>query len=126
MSITIGKSIFSILSGNTEVNNYVGIKIYPLVIPELTLLPCIVYERTSDIEYTRDGAGVSTSIVDVTILSENYEETINISVAVYNLLNNYKGISEGINIIDIRLSGISETYAENSYIQRLTFSVKSI
>jgi hypothetical protein len=120
--IEIGKSIFAILSGNTIVKNYVVAKIYPLVIPEFTLLPCIVYERQSDLEYTRDGGATSTSVIDVTVLSEDYTETINISVAVYNALNNYKGIAAGINIKDIRLTSCSETYAESAFIQRLTFS----
>lgn len=125
MAVKLGKALYIILSGNTVVYNYVGTKIYPLVIPENTTLPCIVYERSADIEYTKDGAGVSTSGIDVTILSEDYSETIDISQAVYDVLNDYSGVVLGITIINCRCSGIYESYSENAFIQKLTFTIKS-
>lgn len=123
MSIKIGAAVYSILSSNATITGYIGNKIFPLVIPENTLLPCIVYERNSDVEYTRDGAGISTSVIDITCLSEDYTECINIAQAVYDIMNCYKGIVSGISIVDTRLSGLAETFAENAYIQKLTFTM---
>jgi hypothetical protein len=126
MSITIGKAIYTILAGNAEISAIVADKIYPLVIPEDTLLPCICYERNSDVEYTRDGAGISSSSIDITVLSEKYDECIDITTAVFNALNMYSGTIEGHQIFNCRLSAVAETYAEDSYIQKLTFDLKSI
>lgn len=123
--ITLGKAIYTILSGSTAVRSYVNTKIYPIIIPENTVLPCIVYERNSNVDYSRDGADLFTSVVDITILSNNYTEVINITSAVYTALNSYKGTVSGINIIDTRLNDIVETYAEESYIQKLTFTIRS-
>lgn len=123
--INLGAALYTILTGNTAVMNIVGNKIYPIVIPENTLLPCIVYERSSTVEYSRDGAIYFDNSVDITILSTNYTEVINISTAVYNALNMYFGQVQGINISDSRLSQIDETYANEAFIQKLTFTMKS-
>ena len=124
--ISVGRAIYYILSNNTAVKNLIGTKIYPLVLPELTPLPAIVYERNSDLEYSLDGAGISTSAVDITILSENYSNTMAISEAVYTALQWYKGTADTINIINIRLLNVQETYQENAFIQKLLFQIKSI
>jgi len=126
MSIVIGKAIYSLLTSSAStVSTYVNRKVYPLVIPENTALPVIVYERNSDIEYTRDGAGISSSAVDVTVLSEDYKESVDIAQAVHNTLDMYSGSVSGNNIINIRLVTVNETYAENAYIQKLTYEIKS-
>lgn len=123
--ITLGKSIYSILSNNSTITGYTGTNIFPLVIPEGKTLPCIVYERNSDIEYTKDRTGVYVTLVDITILSEDYTECINITEAVFNALENYSGSVQGIDIVDIRLESVNEVFQENAYIQKLSFRVRS-
>ena len=124
--IKLGKVIYTILSGNTTVRNYVSLNIFPIVIPENTELPCVVYERNSDFENTKDsGYGIQNDSVDITILSENYTECIDITQAIYDCLSDYKGTILGIGIVDIKCTNVSETFAENCYIQKLTFNVKS-
>jgi len=123
--ITLGKSIYSILSNNSTITGYTGTNIFPLVIPEGKTLPCIVYERNSDLEHTKDRTGVYSSLVDITILSEEYTECINITEAVFNALENYTGSVQGIDIIDIRLDSVNETFQESAYIQKLAFRVRS-
>lgn len=125
-AIQVGKAIYSLLSSNTGITAYVSTRIFPLVIPENQVLPCIVYDRSVDIEYTCDGAGMETTGVEITVLSEDYEETINISQAIFNTLSSYRGTVGTLEIRDIKLTGIYETYAENSYIQQLTFMIKSV
>lgn len=120
--ITIGKKIYSILSNDSVVTGLVGAKIYPLIIPENGTLPCIVYERSYDNKYTKDGLAVSDSLINLTILSENYKTTIDISEAVFDALNMFNDET----IMSVILSSGSETYAEGAFIQNLTFGVKSI
>lgn len=126
MSLEIGKAIYSILSSDTSVKSYVGDNIYPIIIPEKSTLPCIIYERNSDMEYTRDGIGISNSIINVTILAIEYSDCMDITKAVFNALNLYSGTIAGQQIIDMRLSGIDETFEIECYIQKLIFNCKSI
>jgi hypothetical protein len=130
MSIMIGKAIYQLLSNNTEVKNYVGDKIYPLQIPENkenpVTLPAMVYSRSSDVEYTRDGAGLTSSGIDITVIAKNYEETIDISQAVINVLDMYEGNIAGVKIFNIKMINIIEDSNENAFFQKLTFQTKSI
>jgi len=118
--ITTGKTIFTILSTNAAIITLVGTKIFPLVVPEDTLLPCIVYERSFDNQYTKDGLASSDSTINITVISENYKKSIDISEAVFNALNMYRG--SGVRSLTL-VSG-AEVYAEGAFLQNLTFAVK--
>jgi hypothetical protein len=126
MSIQIGKSIYSLLSNDSIVKGFVNDKIYPIDAPENTLAPFIVYERSSDVEFSRDGVGISNSQIDIYIVSETYEGVMDITLAVYRLLNLYNGEVAGNRIIDMRLINVDETSTLNSYVQKLTFTCKSV
>ncbi|MZQ50430.1 MAG: hypothetical protein GT598_15640 [Bacteroidales bacterium] len=125
--IGIGKVIYNLLTATgTTIYTIVGKKVYPLIIPENTQLPCIVYERNGNYEYSRDGQAIATTVVDITVLSEDYSQTINIAEGVFNILNMYSGENSTIHVYNTRLISVQETYAENAFIQKLTFEVKSI
>lgn len=123
--INIGKAIYSIVTGSTGITSIIGNKIFPIVIPEKTDLPVIVYERNCSTEYTRDGIAVYSTNIDFTILSSDYTETITIGEELIKVFNNYSGSVNGINIINTRVESINETFAENTYIQKLTLLIKS-
>lgn len=123
--ITIGKAIYSILSSNVTVSGYVGTKIFPVIIPAETQLPTIIYERSAVSDYTRDQLNGYINTIDITVISDNYTEAINIADAVYNALKSYKGLVLGINIVDVRIDSIAEIYAEESYMQKLSFTVRA-
>ena len=123
--ITIGKTIYSILSSTTGVTSIVGTSIYPLIIPEKGTLPCIIFKRGFNNNYTKDGLNDSDSTIDLTILATDYEKAIDISTAVFNCLNMYRGEANGIHIYAIHLVGGDEDYTEGAFIQKLNFEVKS-
>jgi len=126
--ITTGKNIYSILSADTGVTALVGANIYPLVIPEgnstniESLLPCIIYERSFNNGYTRDGLCTSESQANITILSKQYSNAIDISNAVFQALNMYSDSK----IKSIRLISGSEIFSINAFIQNLTFEIDSL
>jgi hypothetical protein len=123
--ISLGKAIYTILSGSTTVNNYVSNKIFPIIAPENTSLPMIIFERSSNLDYSKDGINKYTNNVDIYVLSSGYTDSINISEAVHVALNSYKGNVKGINIIDSRLIDVAEVYQDNYIVQKLTFQIKS-
>lgn len=123
--INIGKAIYSIITGTTAITAIISNKVFPIVIPENTALPVVVYERNSSVEYTRDGISIYNIDVDITILSEKYSESITIGELIVKAFDNYKGSIQGINIVDCHIIAISETYTEGAYIQKITISIKS-
>lgn len=120
--IKTGKNIYDLLKNNPSINALVGDKIFPLVIPEGTILPCVVYSREFENTNTKDFLASSESFFTITILSEKYEEGINIQSAIYDVLKEYR--SETVR--GIILNSGNETYAEGQFIQNLIFKVKTL
>ena len=120
--ITTGKVIYTVLSTNAAVVALVGAKIYPLVIPEKTTLPCIVYERSFTNENTKDGLSSSESIINLTVISLDYSNSIAISEAIHTALKNYTSAT----IRRLALSNGAETYLEGAFVQNLSYVVKSV
>lgn len=122
--INLGTAVYYLLTGATH--SYVGSNIFPLEIPEGTVLPIIVYERsTPNIEYSRDGLALYDSIVTIYILTAKYIDGITIGSAIIQAINNKEGQVNGINIASIRLKTIEETVTDQIFNQKLEFNIKS-
>ena len=122
--ITIGKGIYAILTGNTGVTSLVSTNIFPLITPEKVSLPCVIYERQSNSENTKDGLSGYDCQVYITIISTDYKNSIDIAEACNSALNEYSGSSGGVQFLKIRLTGINETYQEDVFMQRMTYNIK--
>ena len=118
--ITIGQTIYTLLTGNTAITGYTGLNIYPLIVPENTPLPLIVYERRSTNDASKDANALNNVDVDVMILADEYKESIDIAVLVASTLENY---SNGT-IKKIHFTNIDELYTDGVFIQKLTFNIK--
>ena len=127
MSLQVGKAIYNILRNDAKVLDSVGLKIYPLIADTGTTFPFNVYRRTS-IEpsdskdrfiYSED------TYVEVVIASDKYNESIEIADLVKDALQGKKGNYSGINIYDIRMTNADEDYIEDTFIQNLTFNIKT-
>lgn len=122
--IAIGKGIYSILTGSTTLTTLVSTNIFPLITPEKVNLPCVIYERQSNPEYTKDfGSGYQCQVY-LTVISKDYTNSIDIAEACNTALNEYSGIKSGVNFVKIRLDSVFETYQEDVFLQRLTYDVK--
>jgi hypothetical protein len=122
--IKLGKAVYSILSSATGVTQYVGLHIFPILVPEVTNLPCVVYERQGNDESNKDGHAIYDVEVYLTIIAKEYEATVNIAQACHDALSEYTGTAGETNIMKCRFVNVNEVYAEEVYMQRLTFNVK--
>lgn len=125
--IQIGKAVYQILSNDTKVKEMVGNKIYPLIANQGTTFPFIVYKRTGIEPLTSKDKFICNEItsVDVIIASDRYDESIELAELVQDALNGKRGTYSGINIIDINLISADEDYIEDTFIQNLTFNIKT-
>ena len=127
MSLQVGKAIYNLLSNDANVTGRVQNKIYPLIADTGTTFPFIVYRRTgiepSDSKdrfiYKED------TYVEVAIASDKYNESIEIADSVKDALQGKRGNYSGINIQDIRMTNADEDYIEDTFIQNLTFNIKT-
>jgi hypothetical protein len=111
--IDFGKTIYNLLSSASGVTGYTQ-AIYPLVIPENTALPAIVYKRYFDNEYTKDYFAGSNVTIELTVLTDSYVQGVDIADAVKLVFDGNR----------IKLVNGNEQYMEGAYLQSLTFETK--
>lgn len=123
-SLLIGKKIKSILSSNSDLLTKVNGQIYPLLANQSTKYPFIVYSRDSvTAEYCKDGNYQDTVGITIIVVSDNYEESVDIANLVRESFELLTLEDDDIYIAESLLSGVSESTQEDAYIQRITFNL---
>lgn len=112
--LNINEEIYKSISGVT-VSGYT-LTISPLILEFDTELPCITYQRSTTMNYSKDYYVGSESEINISIYSPYYDLSITLSELINNSLINYFGD-------DVRITNISELYAEPAYVQILTFTL---
>jgi len=126
MSLLLGKVIYLILSGDTNIHSYVQDKIYPIFAPDETLNPFIVYNlKTNNVIYTKDGLVYDEVSLNINVVSDNYVESISIAQIVRNLLERKVFSHDGIDIYECLVASTNEDYGVDGYITTIEFAIKS-
>lgn len=121
MNLQVGKAIYKILSESLESK----VQIYPLVADNGTTFPFIVYRRRSILPATSKDRFVyqSCATYEISIASDNYNETIEIADNVIQILNGIKGTYNDIDIQNIEVFDASEDFIDDTYTQTLTLKL---
>lgn len=122
-SILIGKVIYSKLNENEELNKIVNNKIFPLIAEQTTTYPFVIYYRTnvSSVMSNKDGFNEDKVFFSVVGVSQEYTESLEIANLIRKVLEKKKIVSDSMVISDCKITGIDESYEDNSYVQRLNF-----
>lgn len=123
--INISKAIYYLLA-NSSVTGHTGTRIYPIVMPENTPYPMVVYERRTNPEYSKDDAVLKLTTGIITVISDDYTESIDLANAVNSALENYNGVVSGIDVKDIMLESVDEIYFNGAYMQKLVYNILSV
>lgn len=100
--------------------------IYPLVAPEGTEYPFIIFSRDNVIpQYTKSfmGGWENSIIISVRVYSNDYSQSINIANIVRNALEWQEVDNQDIKIHPIELQSCYETFNDDGFCQTLTFNV---
>ena len=116
--IQVGKIINSALQA-------ISLTCYPIVAPENTEFPFILYERTFNSEYTKDGRAIDTGNIEIKVISESYSETIELAQQIVDALSAIQGEVLDMYIYKCKLLSGEEFYQENAFSQKLTFEIKA-
>ena len=101
MSLDIAEYIHATLSRDKKLTSMVGDRMFPIAAREETVYPFLIYTRRS-VEAsgaTKDGSGYDDVDVVVTVLSDNYQESIEIAERVRHALDGTEG-GYGGSIVD--------------------------
>lgn len=125
--IELGAVVYSLLSSNETLQEKIGTKIFPLIIPYGTVAPAIFYERNGNGESNKDSGGLFDSTVDITIISNTYSEGIDIAKCINSILDGYRGRVLDVNVRKITFENIYERYSEanDMCVQRLSYNFKT-
>ena len=126
-SIKIGKLIYARLSQDQSLTTLIGNnKIFPIVAENETKYPFVTYVRTgiSPATQTKDGRIEDIVTFQVSVCSDSYNEALDVADKVRELLEIKKISSTDLAMIETYMTGITEMYDSNTYIQQMQFTTR--
>lgn len=122
-SILISKYIYNTLTTNTQLAALVGNRIFPIVAENDTPQPFIVFSRTgiNPVATNKDGYIEDSVSFSVTVVADSYATSLEIASAVRKCFTKLKDTYTGIELYDMHLTGITESYNNGEYLQQMNF-----
>lgn len=124
-AIEVGRIIKLLLLQNAEVLDLIGKKIFPIVAPENTEYPFLLYVRTGvSPAYTKDRKSISDTVrLGLTVACAEYEQSVDIVGAVFKALQCRSGTFDGIEVEEIRMVNSDEDFQDDCFMQNIEFEV---
>lgn len=126
-SLKIGKLINSILRSSAELTSMTGEnKVFPIVAPNETEFPFVVYQRTNVTgnRLTKDGIGEDNVMFTIYVLSNSYFESVDIADEVRKTIEKRYIANDEIYMADTYMTGTTESYESATYIQQMQFTAR--
>ena len=120
-SLLIGKLIYAKLNQALHTD-----KIFPIVAENGTTYPYIVYKRTNlnSSVFSKDGLCEDTCDYSITIVSDKYDEGVELANEVRKTMEKPNLVSNDLAINNNRLISANEVWANDAYLQELNFNCK--
>lgn len=120
----IGNDIRDILMNDADISRIVGEHIYPLIAPEGTQDPFIVYSRVKySKEVTKQAIVSDECIVTILVLSSDYDEAIILASLIDDALTGQHTTVNG-EVFTAQLYDSEELYEDYKFVQSLSFKIK--
>lgn len=124
-SFLIGSVLNALITNNEEIKKHIDNRCYPLVAAEGTQYPFIVYHRLNSFSNgCKDGYYEDSVDFSITILATTYSQSITIAQLVRGILERQKIHTELLDMYDTHVTGISEEFSSDTYIQIINFKTK--
>lgn len=120
-TINIGKVIYD------KIKDVFSGKCFPLVAEMTTTFPFCTYQRNTALpKDTKDRYIYEWEHqVMIKVVSEKYDESIQLAEEVIDKLYNLEGNINGIEVGEININGISDDFIENAYVQNIMITIKT-
>lgn len=124
--LLVGRLIGEKLLLDNVICEKVGDRIFPITITDLnsTAYPFIVHTRmnTNSTGSSKDGSYGDNINFNITIVSDDYDECLDLAEEVRNLFENNVLRNADLRIKNVLLISSSEDFSNNAFIQSLNFS----
>ena len=126
----VGLAIYNILSNDSDITSLVSTRIFPLVAPQSTEFPFILYDvdenNPSD---TKDGVSKLDTIQStVSCYAKSYSEACDIADKIRTALDRVSGTYNTIRIQSIQFDGLNDIFDDNHelgiYRKALDFNIR--
>lgn len=114
--------LVALLNSSAAVTAINGGRIYPLLIPANSALPCVTYQLISTVpEYCNDGpTGFTKSRIQVDTWANDYLDAKNLANAVRQTLDGYSGtLPDGTQVLSIMRDNATDLNDEDSRLMRV-------
>jgi hypothetical protein len=100
----IGKLIYSRLSTDGSITDYVGTKIYPDITPQNVQYPFVVYTIVNSLPVDfKDGqSNLEEITLQIDVYTQSYDDTQDLANLIRNRLDRFTGTAEGIDVQTIK------------------------
>ena len=125
-TLKVTKYILAMLKADENLKEYISAdKFYPIDAKLSSTFPFAVMQRTGIVPAsTKDGIFQESVDYTIIIVDDNYAGSIDIAEAVRQTLDRHSYKTDEICISRITLTGSTETYYNDSYIQQLDFKIE--
>jgi len=106
----IGKAIYNLCTSMSGLTALVGQRFYPVVMPEGTQMPCLVWRIRGNPAYTKSGVGHEETDVDFRIFAGEYDDAIDIFLALRSGLEDIRGVYNGVTVSGGRITNFFDDY----------------
>lgn len=122
--IEIGKVIYAVITTDSELSNMIGENIYPIIAEPDTPFPFITYTRSNIyvVNQSKDFWFNDELSFNIQICDDDYMRSCHIANLIRDLFENKVLSADDMKVYNIRMTGISEMWSENAYVQSLNFS----
>lgn len=126
MSLLVAKHINAKLSSSKELKKIVKDRMFPVAVTKETEFPFVVYERDGvSPERTKDYIVGDTVQESVYVFASSYLEAVKIADMIRKSLDNSIGDYGEFEVTECEMIGSEEAYSENTFLQKLVFSIKT-
>jgi hypothetical protein len=121
----VGNDVREIMQQNSALTEFIGEDIYPVIAPEGTKGPFILYQRDKyKKSYTKMGVYEEECHLLITIVADDYDTAIYLAFLVDNALQgSHTNPETGCNL-KMELYDSTEGFEDNKYFESLTYSIK--
>ena len=126
-SLLIGKLIYATIQSSNAVVAKIGTKVFPIVAPNDTDFPFVVYTRTNSYPQngTKDGWTGDIVSFEINIASDTYNEGAELADKIRDLFENCVISNTDLRIENIRMISCTESFSEDTFIQSLLFECEA-
>lgn len=120
----IGDDVRALLLADEDLVGIVGHNIFPIVAPEKTDGPFIVYQREKYSKKTaKEGVYEDDCMLSLTVVADNYDTAVDIAELIDNALTGKHTNDEGEKF-QMVLADSSEAFEDNKFFETLLFEIK--